>query len=209
MRGTSAVLAGPPVVGVAVAVALALLPGRVEGYPPSVGILGRAKNCLACHASTGPWQDDAATVIDVVDMASGRSLLQDDGSFAIAARRGEARTVLTVLGRARGDSAPAPSRNAWLYVDPSTVATSSLSKFAPGWEVNLPMGCRIVGDRLEAYEGGLISVLPMTIRPGDGARDAVIELQVMLTRGESIKGRPKEGMIGSYFVRRVRLTVSD
>jgi hypothetical protein len=47
----------------------------------------------------------------------------------------------------------------------------------------------------------------MTLRPGDDARDAEIELQVMLTRGESVKGKPQEGMIGSYFERKVRLKV--
>lgn len=209
MRKARVFLAGVPIVTVAAGLALTLLPERAAGYPPAVGILGKAKGCLACHANNGPWQDDAATVIDIVDQASGSSLKQPDGSFSITASRGETRTVLTVLGRVRGDSALPPYRNAWLYVDPSTIATGSLSKFAPGWEVNLPMGCRIAGDRLALFDGALISVLPMTVRAGDGARDAEIALQVMLTRGESVKGKPKEGMIGSYFERRVHLRVMD
>jgi hypothetical protein len=64
------------------------------------------------------------------------------------------------------------------------------------------MSCRVVGDTTEAYSNGAVTILPMTVRPGDDARDAEIELQVMLTRGESVKGNPQEGMIGSYFERR-------
>ncbi len=26
-------------------------------YPPAVGLLGKAKNCLVCHVNNGPWQD--------------------------------------------------------------------------------------------------------------------------------------------------------
>jgi hypothetical protein len=69
------------------------------------------------------------------------------------------------------------------------------------------MACRLVGDASKTYPGAQITVLPMTVRPGDDAQDAEIELQVMLTKGESVKGKPKEGMLGSYFVRKVRLTV--
>lgn len=49
----------------------------------------------------------------------------------------------------------------------------------------------------------------MTIRPTDAAQDAELALQVMLTKGESVKAKPKEGMIGSYFERRVKLKVTD
>jgi hypothetical protein len=31
----------------------------------------------------------------------------------------------------------------------------------------------------------------------------------MLTKGESVKGKPKEGMIGSYFERKVTLKIMD
>jgi hypothetical protein len=62
---------------------------------------------------------------------------------------------------------------AWLCVDPARSAdASSLSTFAPGWYVNLPMACRLVGDTPEAYRGSHVTVLPMTIRPGDDAADA-------------------------------------
>jgi hypothetical protein len=103
---------------------------------------------------------------------------------------------------------PAPYRNAWLYVDPKRISdTGSLNKFAPGWMVNLPMSCRVVGDAVDAYPGARLTALPMTLRAGDDAGDAEIELQVMLTRGDSVKGDAKKGMIGNYFERRVYLKV--
>ncbi len=116
--------------------------------------------------------------------------------------------MLTVIGRVRGDAAP-PRRNAWLFVDPSQIESSALSKFAPGWDVNLPMSCRIVGDQLEGHAGDAITVLPMTVRPTDAARDAELELQVMLTGGEAIKGKEREGLVSNYFVRRVLLSVLE
>lgn len=181
---------------------------KALAYPPAVGILGPSKNCLACHANNGPWQDDSILIIDVLDKTTGQSLRQADSSFLIAAARGETRTVLTVIGTRKDSLAPAPYRNAWLYVDPARIAdTYALSKFAPGWQVNLPMSCRIVGDRLEAYPDAHLTVLPMTVRAGDDARDAELELQVMLTKGESVKGKAKEGMLGNYFRRTVRLHV--
>ena len=178
-------------------------------YPPAVGILGRANNCLVCHVDNGPWKDDASIVVDVVDKESGKSLRQSDGTFLVEAKRGLPKTLLTIIGRVKGDTAPAPRRNAWLYVDPKTVQTSSLSKFAPGWEVNLPMACRMVGDKSDAYEGATITVLPMTVRPADSARDAELTLQIMLTSGDSVKGKAKEGMIGSYLERTVKLKVTE
>ena len=182
---------------------------EASAYPPGVGILGKAKNCLDCHLNNGPWKDDANTIIDILDRETKKSVKQPDGSFLIEVRRGEIKTVLTVIGRKKEDTAEAPYRNAWLYVDPKTIESTSLSKFAPGWEVNLPMSCRIVGDPLEGYEGAKITALPMSIRPSDAAQDAELTLQVMLTKGESVKGQPKEGMIGSYFERKVKLRVVD
>ena len=49
----------------------------------------------------------------------------------------------------------------------------------------------------------------MTIRPLDAARNAELTLQVMLTMGESVKGKAKEGMIANYFERRVKLVVLE
>jgi hypothetical protein len=170
---------------------------------------GSGTLCLECHVNNGPWRDDQWTIIDLLDKETHTSLKQPDGTFLLEARRSASRTVLTVLGRAKGDSLEAPYRTAWLYVDPATIETGSLSKFAPGWEVNLPMSCRIVGDKLELYEGATLTVLTMILRATDAARDAELTLQVMFTKGESVKGKPKEGMIGSYFERKVKLKVAD
>ena len=178
-------------------------------YPPAVGILGRSKNCLFCHPNNGPWKDDKKTIIDIIDKETRQSLMQADRSFLIPVKRNQAKTILTVIGRSKDDKEQTPYRNAWLYVDPKTIGSSSLSKFAPGWDVNLPMSCRIVGDTLKGFEGAKITVLPMTIRPSDAAQDAELDLQVMLTKGESIKGNAKKGMVGSYFERKVKLKVIE
>jgi hypothetical protein len=187
----------------------AVLPPRAFAYPPAVGILGKATSCMGCHADNGPWKDDQRTIIDILDKETNKSLKRADGTFLVEMKRGAARTLLTVIGRASGDTQAAPYRNAWLYVDPKTIAGASLSKFAPGWDVNLPMACRIVGDKLDPYEGATLTALPMTIRPSDAAQDAELALQVMLTRGEAVKGKPKEGMIGSYFERKVKLKIVE
>ncbi len=177
-------------------------------YPPGVGILANNRSCLSCHVSTGPWADEARTIIDVVDATTKRSLRGADGAFYIDVPRGELRTVLTVIARKKGDAA-VPRRNAWLFVDPTRIATSALSKFAPGWEVNLPMACRVTGDKVDGYDAAGLTVLPMTVRPTDAARDAELELQVMLTAGEAVKGKGKEGLVANYLVRRVLVRVID
>ncbi len=178
-------------------------------YPPAVGLLSKSKNCLVCHANNGPWQDEANTIIDILDKETKKSLMQADGSFLIEVQRGEIRTVLTVIGRKKGDKVEAPFRNAWLYVDPQRIKSNSMSKFAPGWNVNLPLSCRVVGDKLKGFEGAKITALPMSVRPGDDAQDAELKLQVMLTKGESVKGKGKEGMKGNYFERIVRLKILE
>ena len=188
---------------------LAVFSGALFAYPPAVGMLGKSTDCLSCHVSNGPWKDDGRTIIDILDKETKQSLKQTDGSFLLEAKRGERKTILTVIGRSKEDHEESPYRNAWLYVNSETIATTSLSKFAPGWDVNLPMSCRIVGDKLEGYEGAQITVLPMTIRPSDAAQNAKLKLQVMLTKGESVKGKPKEGTIGIYFEREVNLRVTD
>ena len=211
METRSFMFATPAAAGPSVALLLSLaaaLPTALA-YPPGVGILSNQKNCLECHVNNGPWQDDQRTIIDIIDKETMKSLKQPDGSFLIETRRGTTRTLLSVIGRAKGETEEAPYRNGWLYVDPKTIGSASLSKFAPGWEVNLPMACRIVGDKLDPYEGATLTVLPMTIRPADAAQDGELLLQVMLTKGESVKAKPKEGMIGSYFERKVTLKVTE
>ena len=186
---------------------LAVISQSALSYPPAVGILGKSKSCLSCHVKNGPWTDDARTIIDIIDKETMKSLRQSDGTFLISVKRGEQKTVLTVIGRVKGD-ASAPYRNAWLYVDPATIETKSLSKFAPGWAVNLPVGCRIVGDELAGFDGATITALPMTVMPLDDAVEGEIQLQVMLTGGEAVKGSGSQGMIGNYFERRVKLKVN-
>lgn len=176
-------------------------------YPPAVGILSNSKNCMSCHVNNGPWKDESKAVIDILDKETKKSFRQSDGSFLIEVKKGEQLTVLTVIGRKKDNSVPSPYRNAWLYIDPSTIGTNSLSKFAPGWDVNLPMSCRLVGDNLPEYEDANITSLPMTIQPLSNAKDAEMQLQVMLTKGESVKGNAQEGMLGNYFEKKVILKV--
>jgi len=181
--------------------------GAAYAYPPAVGILSNSKNCISCHINNGPWRDDSKTIIDILDGETKKSFKQPDGSFLIEIKRGEQKTVLTVIGNIKDNSIAAPYRNAWLYIDPTTIGTNSLSKFAPGWDVNLSISCRLVGDNLPGYENADITSLPMTIQPTSIAEDAEIQLQVMLTGGESVKGNAQEGMVGNYFEKRVMLIV--
>lgn len=183
--------------------------GMAYAYPPAVGILTKSKNCLSCHVSNGPWNDESKTIIDVLDAGTKKSLKQPDGSFLIEVKRNEARTLLTVIGRIKEDEAGSPYRNAWTYIDPKTIETSSLSKFVPGWECNLQLSCRLIGDKLDIFDGAKITSLPMTVRPTDAARDGELQLQVMLTKGESVKGNAMQGMSGNYFERKVKLKVVE
>lgn len=176
-------------------------------YPPAVGILSNSKNCMSCHIDNGPWKEENKLVIDILDKETKKSFRQPDGSFLIEVKRWEQKTLLTVIGRKKDNSVALPYRNAWLYIDPSAIGTNSLSKFASGWDVNLPMSCRLVGDNLPGYEDANITSLPMTIQPLSNAVNAEIQLQVMLTKGESIKGNAQEGMLGNYFERKVILKV--
>jgi hypothetical protein len=176
-------------------------------YPPAVGILSNSKNCLSCHTSNGPWKEEERLVIDILDIATKKSLKQADGSFLIEAKRWEQKTVLTVIGQKNSNPVTESYRNAWLYIDPTTIGTHSLSKFAPDWDVNLPMACRVVGDKLPGYEDATITSLPMTIQPLSNAKNTELQLQLMMTKGESVKGRAQEGMIGNYYERKVILKV--
>lgn len=190
-------------------VAPTVLPTVVSAYPPAVGIIGDSRSCTDCHANNGPWHDVAGTVVDVLDARTRLSLLQPDGRFLLEVERGEARTVITVIGRKAGDEVSPPTRNAWLYVDPTQLGTGALSKFAPGWDVNLPMACRIVGDEVPEYPDAAVTALPMTVRPGDAARRAELELQVMLTQGVSAKGNPDAWLEANYLLKTLILEVVD
>ena len=139
--------------------------------------------------------------------ASPPMLKKTDGTFLIEAKKGEQKTVPTIIGSMKSNFIPASYRNAWLYIDTTTIGKNSLSKFAPNWDVNLPMSCRLVGDNLQGYENANITSLPMTIQPLENAKDAEISLQVMLTKGESTKNNAQEGMTGSYFERKVKLKI--
>ena len=179
------------------------------GYPPAVGIGGKSRSCAVCHAETGPWQDEENTIVDILDGSTRTSLRQPDGRFLLTAPRGEIRTIITIIGRAAGDEAPPPVRNAWLYIDPRRIETGSFSKFASGWDVTLPLSCRVVGDAVPEYPGAAVTALPMKVRPGDSAQDCELELQVMLTSGESTKGNPDAWLKGNYLVRKLFLDVVD
>jgi hypothetical protein len=183
--------------------------GAAFAYPPGVGILTKSKNCLACHISNGSWSDESNNIIDILDKDTKKSFKQPDGSFQIEVKRFESKTVLTVIGRKDDGQSEMPYRNAWIYIDPKTIETNSLSKFAPGWECNLQLACRVVGDKLDGYENAKITSLPMTIRPADAAQNSELSFQIMLTRGESQKGNAKEGMKGNYFEKKVTLKVLD
>lgn len=176
-------------------------------YPPAVGILSNSKNCMSCHTDNGPWKEENKLIIDILDKETKKSFRQNDGSFLIEVKRGEQLTVLTVIGRKKDNTVASPYRNAWLYIDPATIGTNSLSKFAPGWDVNLPMSCRLVGDHLPGYADADITSLPMTIQPLSNAAETEMQLQVMLTKGESVKGNAQEGMLGNYFEKKVILKV--
>jgi hypothetical protein len=178
-------------------------------YPPGVGILSSNKNCMGCHISNGPWADDSKLIVDILDADTKKSLKQPDGSFVIEAERWKQRKLLTVIGWIKDKSVMAPAKNAWLYIDPNTIGSSSLSKFAPNWDVNLPLACRVVGDKLEGYENADITSLPMIVQPMSNANNAELQLQIMLTKGESVKSNAKEGMLGNYFERKVKLVLKN
>lgn len=177
-------------------------------YPPAVGILGKSPNCLSCHVNNGGWAEGPDLIIDVIDQQTNRSLKQPDGSFVLEVARGQAVTLKTIIGYRKKEGVEPPYRNAWLYVDSSKIESSALTKFPTGWEINLPMACRLVGDKSELYSDADITVLPMTLLPGKDAVEGRVLLQIMLTKGNAVKGKAKEGMIGSYFQRTLVLKVT-
>lgn len=71
------------------------------------------------------------------------------------------------------------------------------------------MACRVVGDKWDESSAADFTVLPMSVRPTDAAQKATLELQVMVTSGESVKGKPRQGLTANYFVRKVSLRVIE
>jgi hypothetical protein len=185
--------------------AIILSAGDALSYPPAVGISGNSENCLSCHVDNGPWKDDEMTIVDILDKATGKSLRQRDGSFLIEVQKGETRNLVTVLGRKAGDTAEPPQRNAWVYVDKSS---SVLSRFPSGWETNIQYSCRVIGDMLEGFEGARITAAPMTIKANNNATDAELDFQAMITKGMSVKGNAKEGLVGNFLTRKIHLKVA-
>lgn len=183
------------------------LAGAALASPPAVGIAGNAKSCAACHSAVGPWVDGPGLIFDLLDNATGQSLKQEDGSFLVACAPEQAVTVLAVLGY-RKDAGPLmPHRNGWLLVDTTTIGGGALSVFAPGWELNIPYGCRITGDAVPAYAGQIVSAAPLTIRPTVNAKDATVSLQALLTSGDAVKGKANEGVTQNYHERTVHLQI--
>ncbi len=111
---------------------LALLPTVLIGlansalaYPPAVGVLCKSRFCTTCHASNGPRRNEEKTIVDVLDAATHRSLRQADGRFLLQVERGKTATILTAIGRAKGDRVAPPRRNAWAFVDPTPSGSST------------------------------------------------------------------------------------
>jgi hypothetical protein len=177
--------------------------------PPAVGMASNAKSCLSCHASAGPWPEGASLVLDILDKNTMASLRQPDGSFQINCKRGQTASVVTVLGYQPQEKQPVPHRNGWIFVDTTLIGTPSVSKFAAGWEADIIYGCKIVGDKSAAYPDAMVTTSPMTVRPLGNAANTDISLQVLLTAGEAVKNKAKEGLQSNYFVRTVRLRIVD
>lgn len=205
--GKALALAGP-VVAVGILAFAPRFSREAGAYPPGTGITGKFRNCVACHTNDGPWKEDSNLIVDLVDKETGRSVRQDDGTFLVSAKPGQARTLMAVIGRAKGDVAPAPNRNGWIFIDPTLIDKDMLgSKFAPGWETNLTMSCRLVGDTAKGHEGARVTSLPLTVRPSEAAKDTEVEWQILMTSGDAVKGDATQGLTQNYFLRKVRLKV--
>lgn len=180
-----------------------------RAYPPAVGVTSNSRSCKSCHVDTGPWGDDANLIVDILDAQTKASTRQQDSTFLIVIPRGQTHRYLTIIGRSAADTLARPERNGWAYIDPTQIGQPSLSKFAPGWEIDLPMSCRRVGDTLSVQRDNHVTIVPMTIRPLADAKSSEVELQLMLTSGDSVKYKPNEGLIANYHERRIRLEVTD
>ena len=191
------------------ALTLLVLAIAALAYPPAVGILGKSPNCLSCHVNNGAWTDGPDLIIDLIDQQASRSLKQSDGSFLLEIQRNQAVTLTTIIGYRKKEGQVSPYRNAWLYIDSTHITAPSLSTFPSGWDVNLPMACRLVGDKSAQYADADVTALPMTIRADSTAVDGAVLLQVMLTSGAAVKGDAKAGMIGNFFQRRLVLKIKS
>ena len=196
-------------VPVSLSLLLIILSQFAAASPPAVGIIGNARSCMTCHVSNGSWTEGPGLVIDLIDKDTQQSLRQPDGSFLLTAKRGTAKTVMAVIGYSGLAPDQSPYRNGWIFVDSTTIGNSSLSKFAPGWEINLAYGCKIAGDKVAAYPDAALTSAPITILPTETAKDGEVTFQMLMTRGESVKGRAKEGLTGNFHARAVHLHVTD
>lgn len=170
---------------------------------PTAPIVGRQTSCLNCHKNTGPWTDEAKTIIEMLDSQTGESLKQKDGSFLITVKRNEIKTVQVVFG-VTGDVEKAPECISWCFVDPIEQKQSSdaSNKFAPHWEVNAQYGGRFVGDKVKGYETHKIVASTMSLRPTEKAKDGKLVLQVLFP----IAFR---GLDGNYFEKQVTLKLIE
>jgi hypothetical protein len=191
---------------IAIAAIVALVSNAIA-YPPAVSIMGQADDCLTCHVNNGPWIEDDALIIDILDKETRQSLKQPDGSFLIEVSRNDNKTVLCVIGRMAKHPDPPPFRNGWIFFDPKMVDKPTLSKFLPGWEVNATYGCRLVGDKLDLYPGAALTVTSMTVKPTEKAGNGIITWMPALTAGDPPKGKPAEGMLGNFYEYQVKLRI--
>ena len=188
---------------------LFLLTQLAAASPPAVGIIGNSRSCISCHANTGPWTAGPDLIVDLIDKETQQSLRQPDGSFLVTTKRGTAATAIAVIGYRGMTPEQSPHRNGWIFVDSTTIGTSSLSKFAPGWEISVPYGCKISGDSIAAYPGAAVTTAPISIRPTETAQDADVTFQTLMTSGEPVKGKPKSGLTSNYHARIVHLRITD
>lgn len=170
---------------------------------PTAPIVGRNTTCLNCHKNTGPWQDEAKAIIEILDPQTGQSLKQKDGSFLIAAKRNEVKSVQMVFG-VTGDTEKVPECISWCLVDPveQRQGSDASNKFAPHWEVNAQYGGRFVGDKVKGYEAHKVVASTMSLRATEKAKDGALVLQVLFPVAF-------RGLDGNYFEKKVTLKITD
>lgn len=174
--------------------------------PPRVEVPAKNRADLSRPVSNRTSADAGRATFDGLPAATGKPLRRSDGSFRVGARRRDAKTPLTVVGCAKGDSS-APRRNAWLSMDPAEVDSWVSSQVAPGRDGNLPLGCRLASDRPPAHDSVMLPLPPVAHRPTDFGRNGEAGLHVMATAREVMQDGGKEGRVANDFVRHVLLDV--